>query len=226
MRQKPKHDDVLSEKLEASALIYLDIRGFTRCLDDLESSEDADALLTGYFNAWGTFRNLLIRPRELTFRRDYYLANRIGDAFVVFAFVDRPSSWFVFVTDYLQKIFDEFQERVRSFYPSLDTHLKIVIYSAADGVVPYYQTNPIPDDILGKQTIARRDFISSGINICSRIDGLDESDHFQFLCNRPVYERLSAEYAAFPAGERFVDLGPRQLRGVRRTEHIFGYRAP
>ncbi len=216
-------DEILSERKEASAIIYLDIGGFTRSLDDLDSAENAEELLKLYFESWGKFRNLLIRPREVAFKYRYYLANRIGDAFVIFSFVDRAENWFVFVTRYVVKIFDEFCAEVSAFYPELSNHLKVTIYSRPDGVVPYFQTNPIPDDTIGQQTIARRDFISSSINICARIDALDEADEFTFLCNRPVYDRLALAYADTPIAAGFVDLGERQLRGLKKTEQIFGY---
>lgn len=213
------------ERKTACAILYFDMQGFTRALDELDRSERAEQNLRAFFEAWGDFRNLLIRPREMAFRYNYYLANRIGDAFVVFSFVERAESWFVFATHYVPAVFDEFRAAVRAFYPDFRSHLKTAIYTTADGVVPYFQTAPIPDEVMGKATIARRDFISSGINVCARIDGLDEADRYVFLCNRPVQERLARAYAESSSLlADFVDLGERELRGLSQPERIFGYR--
>ena len=216
--------DVITERKEAHAVIYLDIQGFTRCLDDLDAAENSEELLKAFFEAWGKFRNLLIRPREFSFKFNYYLANRIGDAFVILSFVDRVESWFVFVTHYVAMIFDEFRAEVSAFYPELTTHLKTTIYTTPSGVVPYFQTAPIPPEVMGQQTIARRDFIASGINTCARIDALDEADDFTFLCNGPVFDRMARAYAESSIPDEFEDLGRRTLRGLKAPERVYGFR--
>lgn len=211
------------ERKTARAVIYLDIQGFTRCLDEMDSADNSEELLAAYFSAWGKFRNLLIRPREVSFKFNYYLANRIGDAFVIFSFVDRAESWFVFTTNYVAGIFEEFRAEVAAVFPEFRTHLKSTIYTTPSGFVPYFQTGPIPDEIMGKATIARRDFISSGINVCARIDALEEADQYTFLCNGPVHERLARAYAESSIAGGFVDLGERRLRGLKNPERIWGY---
>lgn len=212
------------ERKEAHAILYLDIQGFTRCLDELDAAPGAEESLKAFFAAWGKFRDLLIRPREITFKHKYYLANRIGDAFVIFSFVDRPESWFVFATHYIARIFAEFRAEVSAFYPEFTTHLKTTIYTTPNGRVPYFQTAPIDMGILGQQTIARRDFIAPGINTCARIDALGAADEFDFLCNGPVYDRMARAYAESRIATEFHDLGEHVLRGLKTPERIYGYR--
>jgi class 3 adenylate cyclase len=200
----------------ARAVLYADIRGFTSTLDRLESAPDGAERMTEYLAAWQRFRDALVRDTE--FNR-FYLANRVGDAFVLLVFERDARRWYAFVREHLSGRFEDFAAAVRALDPSADPHLKVSLYSNADKKVVYYETAVMSDELVGGYSIARRDFLCTAINKCARLDALPEADTSELLCNEGAFAWLSGE-GAVEAG-RFTDLGERELRGFRERERVY-----
>jgi class 3 adenylate cyclase len=206
------------KRREATGVLYADIRGFTATLDRIESEPDSTEKMKGYLAAWQLLRDALVRD-EAGATKGFYLANRVGDAFVILVFEKDPKRWYHYVTHYLAERFGAFADEVRRIDPASDPHLKVSLYSTPSKKVAYYETGVMNDALVRGFSIARRDFLCTAINKCARMDALAEADTSVLLCNEGAYGWLSSEGEI--EAERFVDLGLIELRGFRERERVF-----
>ncbi|MBL8679745.1 MAG: hypothetical protein JNK05_11295 [Myxococcales bacterium] len=206
------------KRREATAVLYADIRGFTATLDRIESEADGPEKMKGYLAAWQLLRDALVRD-ESGETKGFYLANRVGDAFVILVFEKDPKRWYRYVTNYLADRFDEFATEVRRIDPESNPHLKISLYSTTSKKVPYYETGVMNESLVRGFSIARRDFLCTAINKCARMDALAEADTSVLLCNGGAHGWLVAD-GGIDEG-RFRDLGMIELRGFREKERVF-----
>lgn len=210
--------DDAPRRREATAVLYADIRGFTATLDRIESEEDSTEKMKGYLAAWQLLRDALVRD-EAGATKGFYLANRVGDAFVILVFEKDPRRWYHYVTNYLSERFAAFADAVRRIDPQSDPHLKVSLYSTPSKKVAYYETGVMNESIVRGFSIARRDFLCTAINKCARMDALPEADTSVLLCNKGAHDWLASEGDI--DASRFVDLGLIELRGFREKEHVF-----
>jgi class 3 adenylate cyclase len=206
------------KRREATAVLYADIRGFTATLDRIESEADGAEKMKGYLAAWQVLRDALVRD-DAGATKGFYLANRVGDAFVILVFEKNPARWYHFVTHYLAERFDAFATEVRRIDPASDPHLKVSLYSTPSKKVVYYETGVMDESLVRGFSIARRDFLCTAINKCARMDALPEADTSVLLCNGGAHDWLVSEGGIERA--RFRDLGMIELRGFREREQVF-----
>ncbi|MDP3273817.1 MAG: hypothetical protein Q8Q09_01390 [Deltaproteobacteria bacterium] len=206
----------------ATAVLYADIRGFTATLDRIESETLATDKMKHYLLAWQAMRDSLVRDRTGA-TKGFYLANRVGDAFVILVFEKDPLRWHSYIVGYLRERFAEFAEQVRALDPLADPHLKVSLYSTVDKRVPYYETGVMSDELVRGLTIARRDFLCTAINKCARMDAMPEADTSVLLCNEAVFRWLVLDRpdGGALARERFDDLGEQEFRGFRKRERVY-----
>jgi class 3 adenylate cyclase len=216
--ERPPASDDGPKRREATAVLYADIRGFTATLDRIESEPDGTDKMKGYLAAWQLLRDALVRD-EAGATKGFYLANRVGDAFVLLVFEKDPRRWHEYVTGYLGQRFAAFADEVRKIDPASDPHLKVSLYSTPTKRVTYYETGVMNEALVRGFSIARRDFLCTAINKCARMDALEQADTSVLLCNEGAFQWLSSEGALDPS--RFDDLGMRELRGFRERERVF-----
>jgi len=197
-------------------MIYLDIRGSTALMDAMTS----DAELLHLARCWQVLRDRLLQPRAGG--GSVYLANRIGDACLLFCFAMGPRDLFRYLTVELQLLFQEFCDALGELpgaAPRLSpADLKL---SVVGGGCDYYETERVPDGLLGHRSCARRDFLGPSINKLARLDALPEAEEYVFLCNAAVRDELAATPEV--DASLLVDLGLRELRGFKEPERVFGY---
>jgi class 3 adenylate cyclase len=206
------------KRREATAVLYADIRGFTATLDRIESEADSTEKMKGYLAAWQLLRDALVRD-EAGATKGFYLANRVGDAFVILVFEKAPKRWYHYVTNYLAERFGAFANEVRRIDPASDPHLKVSLYSTPTKKVVYYETGVMNDALVRGFSIARRDFLCTAINKCARMDALSAADTSVLLCNEGAFGWLVS--GGEVERERFADLGMIELRGFREKERVF-----
>lgn len=220
----PQHDDDQPRRREATAVIYADIRGFTATLDRLETDAESTEKMKGYLAAWTQMRDALVRhPSGAT--KGFYLANRVGDAFVILVFTHDAKRWHEYITIFLAERFQEFSSAVRKLDAHSDPHLKISLYTGEKKKVVYYETAVMKDDLVRGFTIARRDFLCTAINKCARMDSLEAADRATYLCNGAAQRFLvsTEEGGGGLSSARFEHLGEREFRGFREPEVVFAY---
>lgn len=203
-------------------MIYADIRGFTATLDRLETDAESTEKMKGYLAAWQHMRDALVRhPTGAT--KGFYLANRVGDAFVILVFTHDAKRWHEYITTFLAERFQEFSAAVRLLDARSDPHLKISLYTGENKKVVYFETAVMKDDLVRGFTIARRDFLCTAINKCARMDALEEADRATYLCNGAAQRYLlsTEEGGGGLSAEHFVHLGEREFRGFREREAVF-----
>jgi hypothetical protein len=198
----------------ASAMLYADIKGFTSMMSRLEAlSPDVRARrMRRFVKAWGEFRDALIRPKPKRKFSGFYLANRVGDAFIVLVFPADPKVWLEYVRGYLPDKFGKLARVMERIHPGLTPHLKVSMYTTPEKRVAYYETDVISDEVMGHMTISRRDFFSTAINRCARMDAFPAADTSALICNQGVRDFLVKEAAVSP--REFRNLGLKTLRGI------------
>ncbi len=218
----PHHEDDQPRRREATAVIYADIRGFTATLDRLETDAESTVKMKGYLAAWQQLRDALVRhPSGAT--KGFYLANRVGDAFVILVFTHDAKRWHEYITAFLVERFQEFSTSVKLLDAQSDPHLKVSLYTGENKKVVYYETAVMKDELVRGFTIARRDFLCTAINKCARMDALEEADLSRYLCNGAAQRFLLSEAEGGGAlnAAMFRSLGPRSFRGFREPEEVF-----
>ncbi|MBW2736341.1 MAG: hypothetical protein JRH20_28475 [Deltaproteobacteria bacterium] len=202
-------------KRVADAMIYFDIKGFTRYIDSFQTDEHYLHLAA----CWQDLRDELLCANS-PHGRGIYVANRIGDACLLFCF-DVPSAQLLcYVTGDLQRLFERFLAHLAEGPAGGPTprHVKLSIIG---GGCPYYQTGRVPREIVGDHSWSLLDFFSPTINKLARIDALPEADDFVFLCNAWLRDELVG--GGLAKASTFIDLGLRPLKGFSAAEWIFGY---
>jgi class 3 adenylate cyclase len=206
----------------AHAIIYADIKGFTSALASIESRPDESRrrAMSKFVTAWAAFRDALVRPTPSDPFARFYLANRVGDAFIILVFTQNASVWMRYVTEHLHGHFESVRKVMKQLDPDSDPRLKVSAYTDADQRVRYYETEVMAPQVIGNMTIARRDFFCTAINKCARMDTMPEADHSLLLCNKHVRDFL---VDACPSLEitAFRPLGTRPLHGFADAEAIY-----
>ena len=197
----------------ASAMLYADIKGFTSMMSRLEALRpDIRARrMRRFVKAWGEFRDALIRPKPKRKFSGFYLANRVGDAFIVLVFPTDPKIWLEYVRGYLPAKFGKLAKVMQKIDPGLAPHLKVSMYTTPEKRVAYYETDVISDEVMGHMTISRRDFFSTAINRCARMDAFPAADTSELVCNQAIRNFLVREGSISP--REFRSLGLKALRG-------------
>jgi hypothetical protein len=95
--------------------------------------------------------------------------------------------------------------------PGLAPHLKVSMYTTPEKRVAYYETDVISDEVMGHMTISRRDFFSTAINRCARMDAFPAADTSELVCNQAIRNLLVREASVSP--REFRSLGLKALRG-------------
>ena len=197
----------------ASAMLYADIKGFTAMMSRLEAlrPEVRARRMRRFVKAWGEFRDALIRPRPKRKFSGFYLANRVGDAFIVLVFPADPKTWLEYLRGYLPTKFGKLAKVMQGIDPGLTPHLKVSMYTTPEKRVAYCETDVTSDEIMGHMTISRRDFFSTASNRCARMDAFPAADTSALVCNQAIRDFLVKEAAVSP--REFRSLGLKTLRG-------------
>jgi len=147
----------------------------------------------------------------------------------VLVFTADPKIWLEYLRDYLPAKFSKLGKVMQGIDPGIEPHLKVSMYTTPNKLVAYDETDVVSDEVMGHMTISRRDFFSTAINRCARMDAFSAADTSALVCNQAIRDFLVQEAAVSPRA--FRSLGPKTLRGFeseRKERHyaLIGKRSP